>query len=421
LAEDSFLPRYLDALSKIGRLKLSFDESFKDIYLTFWHNFGGRCDEVPSFAVADGSRASTVFRGGVRAVCLRALTNVYEGSSLVGGVVDVDVKVGHRLKRSSLYMRALEFKCLRKALEGSPNVAVAICDGDLYPSIHPVMVRLTVQEVEACVEYLNAFYDLYEFAKNRGILLIGVTKDSFVNYLRARILATYIASENKELGEALTHERSIRRIERRLASIRGQAESIKRYLNEAGRVTSDEEIFDEYAVNPGFSKPLVLAPQPIYLSEEIKAGTKSWRGSRIRKRLLRRGSPFRDVAEVLDRLYALPPVILSYWRPWHGIGVYRVDVGGRSLGVDEQWNSVESDYFLPEERLGFCEKVFSILNGLSPEPFTVKPLLDADDLVRFSAEIYRECYEPLLIEALRKAGFKALLTKRDIRELMVRM
>jgi len=421
MAEDGFLPRYLDALSKIGRLKMSFAESFRNMYLAYWHVFDGVSDGVPSFAVADGSRASTVFRGGVRAICIRALANVYDGKNLVDSFIEVDIKIGHRLRKGSFYMKSLELKCLKKALENYPNVAFAICDGDLYPAIHPVMVRLTNQEVEAYVEYLTAFYDLYEFAKKHNILLIGVTKDSFVNYLRARIIATQISLEDEKLGQAIGRERSIKRIERRLAGFKEKTDIVQRYLNEASKATSDEEIYDECASDPGFTKPMVLAPQPVYLSEEIKAGTKSWRGSKIRKRLQSAESPLCDVSQALDKIYDLPPVVLSYWRPWHRIGVYRVDVGGWSLGVNRRWDDVESDYFLPQENYDACEKIFSILNGLSPEPFTIKPLLDADDLVRFSAKTYKECYEPLLIEAMRKAGFKALLTKRDIRELMVRM
>ncbi|MEM3531198.1 MAG: DNA double-strand break repair nuclease NurA [Nitrososphaerales archaeon] len=412
---------YLDALSKINNLGSSFDERFKDMYLAFWHHFENKSNEIPSFAVVDGSRASTTFRGGFRAVCARAIVNIYEGKNLFDSILKVDLKIGQRLRRSSLYMRALEFRCLKNALENFPNVSMAICDGDLYPLIHPVMVRTTDQEVEAYVEYLKALHELYDYAKSRCILLIGISKDSFVNYLRARILAVQISKENSGLGQILARERSLKRIGRRLSSMRERADNIECYLNEAERITSDEEVFDEYASYPGFTKPLALAPQPIYLNEEIKAGTKSWHDSRIRGRLLRRSSPFSDVANFLDKLYALPPIILSYWKPWHKIGVYRVDIGGWGLEVNEKWDDIESDYFLPEKKLDACERIFSILNGLSPEPFTIKPLLDADNLVRFSKKTYKDCYEPLLIDALRKAGFKALLTKRDIRELIVRI
>ncbi len=108
--------------------------------------------EMPSFAVADGSGSSSTFRGGVRVAVVRAIANIYRCNGLVGSVCDVDVRVGHRLRRASLYMRALEFKCLKKALEDYEGVSMALCDGDLYLTIHPVLVRFTAQEVEAYVE-----------------------------------------------------------------------------------------------------------------------------------------------------------------------------------------------------------------------------------------------------------------------------
>jgi hypothetical protein len=420
VAEGSFFQIFLTAISKIDLMSIAFDEDFKDVYLSFWHEFDGKSGGLPSFVVADGGSSSTTFRGGVRAACVRAMANIYDGASLVGSLYDVDVRVGHRLRGASLYMRALEFRCLRKALESCSTAVMAMCDGDLYPSLHPVVIRLTDQEVGAYVEYLRALYELYKLAVERKILLVGVTKDSFVNYLGARILTSQISKENKELGRELSRIRSIRNIERRLSSLVGKVEGIEVYLREAKRlsVSSDEEVFDEYAVKPGFTTPLVLAPQPIYLSEEIKAGTRCWASSKIRGRLIEAGPPLSDVAGVLDGLYSLPPVVLSYWRPWHGVGVYRLDVGGWYFGLDVKWGSVEGDFFLPEEALARLEGAVAILNSLSPEPFTVKPLLDVDALVRFEAETYKECYEPLLVEALRKAGLKALPTKRDLRRVV---
>jgi hypothetical protein len=423
MAEDSFFQQFLAAISKLGPISMPFDESFKDVYLSFWREFDGKSMEAPNFVVADGSGSSSTFRGGVRVAVVRAIANVYRCNGLVGSVYDVDVRVGHRLRRASLYMRALEFKCLKRALEGYDGVSMALCDGDLYPTIHPVLVRLTAQEVEAYVEYLKAFSELYRFAMERKILLIGITKDSFINYMGAQILANHILQENPDLGRVLSRVRSIKNIMRILSSLKDQLHNYPVYFNEAQRMSmsSDEEIFDEYATNPGFTTPLVLAPQPIYLSEEIKAGTRRWKDSRIRDRLMNAEPPLNEVALTLDRLYELPPVVISYWRPWHRLGVYRVDVAGWAFGLDVKWDSLEGDHFLNDEAMEKFRDVVAVLNGLSPEPFTVKPLLDADDLVRFSANTYKECYEPLIIEALRKAGLKALLTKRDLRELMVRI
>ncbi|MEM0010876.1 MAG: hypothetical protein QXT84_04180 [Candidatus Bathyarchaeia archaeon] len=115
MVEDIFLHDYLDALSRVSDFGSLFDESFRDVYSTFWHSFNVRYDEALYFAVADGSRASTTFRGGVRAVCVKAIANVYDGKSLVTSIPMVSVKIGHRLRRPSLYMKALEFKCWKSA------------------------------------------------------------------------------------------------------------------------------------------------------------------------------------------------------------------------------------------------------------------------------------------------------------------
>ena len=421
MAEDSFFQMFLTEISKLSSISIAFDDSFRDVYLSFWHEFDGKSEESPSFVVADGSYAHTTFRGGVRAAVARAIANVYSHNNLIGDICDVDLRVGHGLKRISLYMRALEFKCLKRALESYSEVQMALCDGDLYPIIPPVLVKLGDQEVEAYAEYLNAFYDLYKLAAERMLLLIGVTKDSFVNYLGVKILSTFISQENPILGRELSRVRSVKNILKKLSENRDQLKNCDAYLKEVGRMlmSSDEEIFDDYTNKSGFTYPLVLAPQPIYLSEEIKAGTRRWADSRIRRRLLAAGNPFSKIAEAFDRICELPPVVMSYWRPWHGIGVYRIDIGGWILGLNSDWGSVEGDYFL-EGSIDKLREVIAVLNSLSPEPFTVKPLLDVDDLVRFRTDIYKECYEPLIIEALRRAGLKAVLTKRDLRELMVR-
>ncbi|MEM2187973.1 MAG: DNA double-strand break repair nuclease NurA [Thermoproteota archaeon] len=419
MAEDIFFQQYIKSLSRLDLPSPPSFEERRSIYVGFWHVFSGK-RAVPSFAVVDGSRFISAFRGGVKAVCSRALTQVYEGGRLVDDVKEIDVKVGRRLGRPSLYMRALELRCVKRALEKHPSISIAICDGDLYPQIHPALARFSEEEVEAYIAYLSAFLELYELAERRGILLIGVSKDSFVNYLRARIITASISKEDPGLGQRLARERSMRRIVRALASATSQTGVLKHYLSEAEAATSDEEAFDESASEPGISRPLILAPQPIYFGEEIEAGTRSWGVSRIRVRLRQSGLPFSEVTALLDRIYEMPPAILFYWRPWHGVGVYRVDVSGWGVGVKCKWEEVEGDCFLPDDEVPACMEIASTLNGLSPEPFAVKPLLDVDGLVRFDRGTFKECYEPLLIDALRRAGFKAVLTKRDIRELAVR-
>lgn len=425
VAEDLFLRLFLSKLDKISvALNLASDEGLKEAYAALWREFDGKSDtDTLSFAVTDGSVASTTFRGGLRVAVARAITNVYRCNRLIDSVCDVDVRVGHRLRRTSLYMKALELKCLKKALEDHGEALIALYDGDLYPTIHPVLATPTDQGVEAYVEYLRAFSELYGFARQRGLTLIGITKDSFVNYLGAQILASLVSREDPEAGADLSRVRSAKNIMRKLPSLRDRLRNYEVYYNIVNRMSmsSDEDTLYEYTDKPGFTVPMALAPQPIFLSEEIKAGTKRWIDSKIRRRLLEANPPMSEVALTLDEIYELPPIAISYWRPWHGLGVYRVDVCGWALGLDVKSASMEADNILGGEAAERFKGIAALLNGLSPEPFSVKPLLDADDLVRFDVKTYKECYEPLIIEALRKAGFKVLLTKRNLRELMVRV
>jgi len=415
-----FFQRFIDSVSYLESLSFSFDDSFRDIYMSCWIEFAEKTDNLPVFAVVDGSRGSTTFRGGLKVVCVRALANVYEGWNIVGNVFDVDVRVGQRLQGESFFMSALELKCLRKALEKYEGVTVALYDGSLYPTLHSLLVKFTSHQVQAYKEYLNSFYDLYKFAIEHDIVLVGVTKDSFVNYLAARVLADRISLENPELGKRLERLRSMASLRDEIS--KSQLENRDVYLREVDRMSfsSDEETLDEFASKAGFTVPLVLAPQPLCLSEEVRAGTKKWTDAKIRERLLKAGPPFDHVVEALDRIYELPPVVMSYWRPYHGVGVYRLDVCGHFFGLNSKWNLTEADFFL-EESVEKLKHIIVLLNSLSPEPFAVKPLLDVDDLVRFKVKVYRECYEPIIVDALKKAGLKPLLTKRDLREMAVRM
>jgi hypothetical protein len=417
LAEDLFLPLFMRRVSEPRFVSIEAGGLLRDIYASFWRVFDGAESNQASLIVADGSLSSTTFRGGVRAVYVRAIANTYDGGRLVGRLPEVRVRVGHRLRRATLYMRAAEFDCLRGALDGCRGGGAAVCDGNIYPAIHPTIVGGSRQEAEALTEYLEALYRLYEASMERGVLLLGVAKDSFVNYLRARIIASRISEIDPDLGSELSRERSMKNIASRIGEAAERApKTLGDFLREAMRPTSDEEALEECTSSPGFTAPLMLAPQPIYLGEEIKAGTINWWGSRIRARLRMRRR-LRGVSEALDRVYSLPPVVMFYWRPWHGLGVYRVDVGGWAFGVDREWGGVEGDSFMPEEAAGRCIEIVAMLNSLSPSPFAVKPLVDADALVRLSQRTYKECYEPMLVSCLRMAGLRALPTKRDLREL----
>lgn len=422
MAEDVFFPLFSRALSNLKVVAVEISDFLKNIYASYWHMFRGKDEDYPgSFVAVDGSYQSTAFQGGVEAAYVRAIAMRYEGNTLADYYPDVDIKLGFRLKRASLYMKALELKCLRKALKDCPDGSIAIHDGTIYPTVSPkVLARATEQGVDAILEWLGSLYKLYKFAMDHGHVLLGVVKDSHVNYLRSRILVSYIADVDCKFGEAASRERSLKNIARRLREVLSTSpnDALQEFLREAELMTSDEEVFEICTSEPGFTKPLLLAPQLIYLSEEVKAGTKNWWESRLRSRL-EDSSLLRPVSRILDRIYSMPPVMMFYWRPWHGYGVYRVDVAGWALGVGLRCGDMEGDRLM-DDLVKKCEDIVSVLNSLSPEPFAVKPLSNADELARLRRDVYQESYEPVLIDYLRSSGLRAHPTKRGMRETVLR-
>jgi hypothetical protein len=163
MAEDVFLPLFLKALSEIDNLMVhTCNEFFKELYSSLWHNSNESTVCTGNFVVCDGSYQISELQGGTRIVYARALAHKYKGNKLVEPFPDIYIKVGHRLKRVSLYMKALELRSLKLALESCYDGSLAIYDGSLYPTLPPVIAKFTEQEIEAVTEWLNALYQWSE-------------------------------------------------------------------------------------------------------------------------------------------------------------------------------------------------------------------------------------------------------------------
>ena len=44
MAEDSFFQMFLTEISKLSSISIAFDDSFRDVYLSFWHEFDGKSE-----------------------------------------------------------------------------------------------------------------------------------------------------------------------------------------------------------------------------------------------------------------------------------------------------------------------------------------------------------------------------------------
>ncbi|MGQ9478720.1 MAG: hypothetical protein ACUVQ0_01700 [Thermoproteota archaeon] len=102
-------------------------------------------------------------------------------------------------------------------------------------------------------------------------------------------------------------------------------------------------------------------------------------------------------------------------------GVYRIDVPACLLGYVGSSDSLSDDVFLEDPgALESLSRIISVLNWMIHVSHTVYPLAQVDSIARMDRRLYKEAYEPILIEDLRRRGFKAAPRRRSIRDLVLR-
>jgi len=182
---------------------------------------------------------------------------------------------------------------------------------------------------------------------------------------------------------------------------------------------SDEGLYSEITLDPGFTTPLLLAPQTHFVTEEIERGTKSWWESTFRRRL-GRIDKLSSLVSALDDFYAQPPIAVFYWKPRRELGVYRVDVPSNLLRYEGSCGKLPEDLFTDDRGLEVAQSLVTTLNWISHEPYVVNPLTEVDAVVRLDRGLYKQAYEPTITEELKRKGFKVNPRKRNVRDFVLR-
>jgi len=397
----------------------------RSLYLSKWNPCNASCEPNGAVVACDGSLGESSFSGGLVAWAGRAVAHIYARDGQVATIPEAAVKVGYRLSERSAFMKALELRVLRKAVEKAMHDherVFAIFDGSLYLTFlhYPPRLEATAWEFETYFKELNS---LLKLSQDSGVFILGLSKDSDISYLRARILLDALLQVDASIGAELAIKgRSVRRMAERL---RERVERLpergflRSYLGEFELEISDEGLYSEIASEPGFTTPLLLAPQTHFVTEEIERGTKSWWESTFRRRLERSGR-LSSLIAVLDDFYTQPPIAVFYWKARPELGVFRVDVPSSLLEYDGSCGNLAEDIFTDDRGLKATKSLVETLNWLSHEPYVVNPLTEVDAIVRLDRGLYKQAYEPVIIEELRMKGFKVNPRKRSVRDFVLR-
>ena len=264
---------------------------------------------------------------------------------------------------------------------------------------------------EILKEYVSELSSLLELGMRDNVKIIGVVKDSDINYLRSHIINLLLLEDGIE---RIGYYRNIKQMREEMEKqgLLG-AKSLKDYLKEIENDESDEAFYNAFTEKPGFTTPLLLAPQICYAMQEVKGGRRRWSESRFRARA---PESFIPLIKEIDRLYDLPPVALTYWKPKHKRRTYRLDIPSCLLGCDIKCDDLNSDEFVDRNGNESMRNLVAILNWLDREAYGIRPLVDVDEIVRLTRKRYKSSYEPIIHKELKLHGHNFKPRKRDMRD-----
>ncbi|MGC8961685.1 MAG: DNA double-strand break repair nuclease NurA, partial [Candidatus Bathyarchaeia archaeon] len=192
------------------------------LYLSQWRKFTGSNKPEGAVVACDGSINESIFSGGLTVWTARAVAHIYSGKGEFRSLPGVAVKIGYRLLGRPYFMKALELETLHRAVEEAEREfqrVFALYDGSLYLRFVHHMPRLEAMG-EIFQRYVVALINCLEVAQREGVSMVGLSKDSDISYLRARILLDSIILERPDIGDELRRERrSVKRIAKRVEEI----------------------------------------------------------------------------------------------------------------------------------------------------------------------------------------------------------
>jgi hypothetical protein len=178
---------------------------------------------------------------------------------------------------------------------------------------------------------------------------------------------------------------------------------------------SDESVFRRSTSSAGFSIPLLVPPQPRFMGASAMEKEWSWK----KDRAFRPSVKDPELQRLFDELYLLPPVAVSYWRSLNDDGVHRVDLLAGSLGAKVSAGE-QNAFKFAEDLVEPAKSVFAVLNAMSSNSFSIDPLIHADVAVKLDRSLFKAAYEPVILEALKNAGFDIDMRRRALRDMVMR-
>jgi hypothetical protein len=397
------MPKFLDLFvneihKKRSRLKeklekgqvSTLDSEFKNLLIKNWHPLPERETTDASLVAVDGSRAVREYANGSRFYVVRAFGLSNTGQKSRALETEVFLSRGNEQSIRSYISQKTELVETKLALEAIPHLAgskkLILIDGSLFGRMMHLLRDSPVEGDRALLlQYVDTYSRLLETCKSQNVLLLGVSKDSRADFVRALLLEQICQNELRSLSASLTPKeiRELKNCVEKIADNPAVSFGILKRLREKYGSILDgfEDILTEYVHSrPDFQLILNFASEPGYCTPVELAATKDFQRDlkimaknpesfvrrRFKKALVEnrhREDEFLQYAtDVINRLLKFPTVVSFHLLFDNRDTPLRMDVPSWALTSENQLSTLKENRFVKDEK-GSLEELIGILKA----------------------------------------------------------
>ena len=175
-------------------------------------------------------------------------------------------------------MELFEFQVALAALKSTLACDSVLIDGSLYGRASHLPIETPIEDQRIMLlQYFQTYREFMDLCKQKGILLMGVSKESRSSFFRDYLLKQIFNETLGSLGpnvdpldlqklrpifdEMLHHEESaLNKFSKIRQKYGSKLETIRLILEELASSRPDYQVIMNYAKTPGFTQPLLLGP-----------------------------------------------------------------------------------------------------------------------------------------------------------------
>jgi len=386
-------------------------EKYRGLFSRRWLQLDGIEESLESVYAVDSSNDEVALSGGGVVLFTRSLAlapNGYEVRRL-----RLDAFYPKRVHMYEEYCRLIreymEHEAALKAIE--EGAKYVLIDGSLYGRMLHLLYELDIEGREGfMLEYVRKYGELLSEASSKGVILVGVSKDSRSTLFKEEVLWREVASHvskqeaidilSELWGELQTSPRKTMEKLRRMVKEGLVDDYVHRLFEEARLAVPDSKIISLLSLEPGFSTPLHLRVDRVYsgtilliLREDEETLLQKLRGS-FQKSADKQECEFETLAvEAVRKLKKYPSVVTFYTVLEKGDDPIRVDIvlsDSTALPADGRFLSEVPDEV--HRVLGLLRSLYAGVRGYNVL------LLEADRKVKMTAETMKTYTEMLMRE-----------------------